>query len=488
MVSFGDDEKINDIVQRLRVFAYPRRIRFREFFNDFDPLRCGRCTRAQMVRALGTIGCKDLDADEVQFLADYFEDHTGKAEKPQTVDYYNFCNLVEEVYVEGNPEQLNSASSPGSTMMSTFRPQSIEDEEEVMHALHRVATLCSTRRVDLKSCFTDFANAAVPHPSRPNARRGGKVTAMQFKRLFPFMKDFGEQELNLIMDRYRTKSGDIHFQALHNDVSTIMQTGQQPFPTSHLVLRADDTEWSQDALTPVQKLQSKCVEKRVRLYEQFQDFDPLRKGFCTVGQVKTVLTLTNLGKEITKQDFDKLCYTYMRDDGLFSYAAFCADIETGFTCPGLEKSPLSVIGRPDATTTLPARRNNICVSADRRAICKQVEDKIRSRVCLRRVLIKPMFADMDKTNRGFITRNQFARAMMSLGFELTEIEIGILSSFYCNLGNHLDFNYVDFVKSVDPPDDEVQMASMQMSSPFVDFVPKKYFDTLGRVEPAMRAC
>merc|ERR1712232_613141 len=117
--------------------------------------------------------------------------------------------------------------------------------------------------------------------------------------------------------------------------------------------------------------------------------------------------------------------------------------------------------------------------------CNGVEDKIRTRVHLRRVLIKPMFQDMDKAHRGFITRNQFSRAMTSLGFELTEIEIGILSTVYCNLGNHLDFNYVDFVKSVDPPDAEQEMAAMQMSGPFVDFSPKKYFDTCGRVQPAM---
>jgi len=484
----SDDAAVADIIHRLQVHAYPRRIRFREFFNDFDPLKCGRCTRPQMIRALANMGCTDVTPTEVELLVDYYEDHTGKCEKPQTVWYSHFCNRCEEVYVEGNPEQLNSASSPGSTMMSTFRPQSIEDEEEVMHVLHRVATLCQTRRVDLKNCFTDFANAPVPHPSRPNARRGGKVTAPQFKRLFPFVKDFGENEMHLLMERYKTKSGDIHFQALHNDVSMILQTGQQPFPSSPLVLRADDTEWSQDRLSPVQKLQAKCVEKRVRLYEQFQDFDPLRKGFCTVGQIKTVLTLTNLGKEITKQDFDKLCYTYMRDDGLFNYSAFCADIEQGFTCPGLEKSPLSVVAMPDASTTSPARRNTICLTPERRAICNQVEDKIRTFVCRRRVLIKPMFQDMDKAKRGFITRNQFSRAMTSLGFELTEIEIGILSSQYCNLGNHLDFNYVDFVKSVDPPDAETEMASMQMSGPFVDFVPKKYFDTLGRVHQATAAC
>jgi Ca2+-binding EF-hand superfamily protein len=261
----------------------------------------------------------------------------------------------------------------------------------------------------------------------------------------------------------------------------IVDHGQQPFPTSPLVMRADDTEWSHDKLTALEKLQSKTVEKRVRLYEQFQDFDPLRKGNCSVGQLKFVLTATNLGKEITKQDFDQLVYAHMQDDGQFNYAGFCKQIEEGFTVPNLEKNPLKQVSMPDASTTMPARRNMICTTNERRILCEGLEDKIRTLVVRKRVLIKPMFKDMDKSNRGFITRNQFSRAMSTLGFNLTEIEIGLLATNYCNIGNHLDFNYVDFVKSVDPPDAEQEMAMMQMSGPFQDYAPKKYFNDVGKV-------
>ena len=72
-------------------------------------------------------------------------------------------------------------------------------------------------------------------------------------------------------------------------------------------------------------------------------------------------------------DFNIFEIDHMRDDGLFSYAAFCSDIEQGFTCAGLEKMPLSVVSMPDASTTMPARRNNITMSADRRSICNGLE-------------------------------------------------------------------------------------------------------------------
>jgi Ca2+-binding EF-hand superfamily protein len=356
-----------------------------------------------------------------------------------------------------------------------------------MHVLHRVAALCKTRGIVLKYCFTDFANAPVPHPSRPNARRGGKVTVPQFLRLFPFTKEFGESEMAILVDRYKTKSGDVHFQALHNDVSAVQSSELPPFPQSPLVLRPDHTMWSHSVLDPIQKIKSKAVEKRIRLYEQFQDFDPLRKGFCTVGQVKTVFTILNIGREINKADFEKLAYAYMREDGLFCYADFCKDVDRGFTTPNLEQEPLTVISMPDPTTTMPARRNTIKLGEERRAKVALLEDKIRTRVNLRRVLIKPMFQDMDRANRGFITRNQFARAMCSLGFDLSEIDIGLLSGVYCNFGNHLDFNYLDFCKSVDPPNDDVETAMLQANAPFQDYEPSPYFDGRGRVIPMSNA-
>lgn len=68
-----------------------------------------------------------------------------------------------------------------------------------------------------------------------------------------------------------------------------------------------------------------------------------------------------------------------------------------------------------------------------------------------------------------------------MGFTLTEIDIGLLAGVYCNFGNHLDFNYVDFCKSVDPPDDEVEVAMQQANAPFQDYRPAQYFTTLGKV-------
>merc|ERR1719428_1625095 len=134
----------------------------------------------------------------------------------------------------------------------------------------------------------------------------------------------------MLADHYTTDSGDVHFQALHNDVTAVMDHQMQPYPRSDLILKPDDTEWSHMMLSPVDKIRAKVVEKRCRLFEHFQDFDPLRKGYCTCSQVKTVFTMMNLAKEIDKAAFEELCATYVREDGLFCYKDFCMDCDRDF--------------------------------------------------------------------------------------------------------------------------------------------------------------
>lgn len=137
-----------------------------------------------------------------------------------------------------------------------------------------------------------------PSPAMTNPRRGGKVSEVAFRRAWPFKKEFKPQEIDLLCERFKTKGGDIHYMALHNEIAEVLPDPAQPFPTSPLYLRPDDTRWSHEDLHVVDKLRSKVAEKRIRMKEFFQDFDPLRKGFCTPGQTKTVFTVLNLSKEL----------------------------------------------------------------------------------------------------------------------------------------------------------------------------------------------
>jgi len=366
----------------------------------------------------------------------------------------------------------------------SFEPCPVDDEDRLNRILCKCQRLCETRGVVFKYCFQDFERSASASPANVNPRMAGKVTVNQFRRHFPFKKEFSEEDLAVLIQRYSTDAGDFHFQSLHNDISEGAASDPQPFPRSDLALRRDVNEWSHHHLSPVEKLQAKVVEKRVRLHEHFQDFDALRKGFCTVGQVKTVFTILNLEKELDRSDFEALVESYTREDGMFCYKLFCADIDKAFTVPGLEKSPQLNIVMPDASTTAPARRNRMALTPSRRQQVMDLEEMIRSQVKVRRPQLRQRFKDMDKTNRNHVTRSQFARVMHMLGFELNDTALDLLCRVYCDFGNHNEFNYLDFCTSCDPPTDEERIAMHQHMSPYQDRLPSKYFDSRGMVRAA----
>jgi Ca2+-binding EF-hand superfamily protein len=368
------------------------------------------------------------------------------------------------------------------------KPVDVENEERMDHIMHRVAALCKSRGICFKFLYFDCDRGTCSRsPSRMNPTRSGKVTKNQFKRIFPFKKEFSDDDVELLCERYSTDSGDIHFVAIHNDISEVLSPEPPPFPQSPLVLKPDGTQWEHMSLNPVKKIQSKVVERRLRLKEYFTDVDALRKGFCTGGQLKTVLTILNLEKEIDRNDFNHLVEAYSREDGMFCYALFVRDVDAAFVVTGLEKEPLAQTPLPDATTTAPGRRNRMTLTTSQRQKINAVEDKIRARISARRILMKPMFLDMDKARKGLVTRNQFLRIMGSmLGFDLNGQEVALLAGYYCDRGNHNDFNYVDFIKACDPPDEQEEAAMSQLNSPYQDQAPSKYFDG-NRVHPLDRA-
>merc|ERR1739841_365588 len=94
---------------------------------------------------------------------------------------------------------------------------------------------------------------------------------------------------------------------------------------------------------------------------------------------------------------------------------------------------------------------------------------------------------MDRTKCGHVTKSQFGRIMHMIGFELNEQEISLLAAAYCDLGNHNDFNYVDFSKSCDPPSQDVEIAMQQyMAAPEGMSLAPKYFDSHGGIKPLDR--
>eukprot|EP00434_Breviolum_minutum_P010930 symbB.v1.2.009636.t1/scaffold617.1/size180324/2 len=176
-----------------------------------------------------------------------------------------------DVFVEGSPDEHVMSCSPSSTQLMSFKPSNVEEEEKFMHVLHRLASLCKARGVLFKHVFFDVDRAPVASPARQSPFMGGKVTREQFIRRFPFKKEFPPEDVELLAKNYMTNKGDVHFMAMHNDISEVTSHEPPDFPRSDLVLKPDESEWSQSRYTVVDKLRSKVVEGRIRIKEYFQE-------------------------------------------------------------------------------------------------------------------------------------------------------------------------------------------------------------------------
>jgi len=494
----GDSEEVDigELIYRVQVHIFPRRIRMKELFKDYDPMRCGRCSRIQFAKAMTSMGMQPaFTSAEVEAICNHFHVEGPRVMHPQDINYAMFCEELDHVFnpPTGTLERKPQAKvlKPGQLIQSKFVPMELPADVEgrTLDVLHKVAALCKARGVSIKDCYMEGASSSFATTATAAQRRVGQAGKNQFIRYFPFQKELDGEEMDILMERYTTKNGDIHFGALHHDVTEVYHSHSLEFPRSTLFLRPDHTEWDHHSLTPVQKIQAKVVERRIRLRDLFQDFDPRRTSHCTGAQVRTALTILGLSRELTKDDMDVLIQTYANsDNGMFNYELFCQDVDGAFATRGLEKDPLAVSSMPDVTTTMPARRNKMAMSMERRSKLDVVEDLIRRRILSRRMLVKPTFKAMDHRNWGHLTKAQFSRAMVMLGFELSQESIDLLCSEYCDLGNHNDFNYVTFCKTCDPADAEAAMIQAQMNAPAARYGGVyRYFDKNGKVLPAPEA-
>jgi len=472
---------VGEILTRIEKQVYSRRIRAKDFFRDYDKLRCGRVTKPQFTRVLLTMGIA-MSPQEQEALVEHFTEDGPNVQPPQVVNHKAFCDCIDECFgvvtgLESNPAAV--VPRPGENVTCQFHPQPVADMEQLDHILHRLALMCKARGVVLKYCYQDFERGDATSLTVP--RRGGKITLAQFKRNFPFVKDFDKDEVDLIIDHYLTEDNLVHFGKLHEDMAEMQGGVDVPCPKSELIKREDPVEWTHQQLNVAHKIQARVVERRLRLTEHFQDYDPLRKGFCTAGQVKTIFSILKI--PLSVDDFEELCQMYTVDDGRFCYAAFCKEVDHAFTVDGLEKMPLHKVTMPDASTTIHARRNYITLSPAQEEAIAGLEEGIRARTRSRRILIKPDFHRFDTTHRGHVTKSQFQRVMDSLGFQIDPAAIDLLCYAYCDLGNHTDFNYVDFCRSCDPPNDEEGEAMLQENGPYKPKQPSQYFDDRGRLAP-----
>ncbi|CAE7155093.1 SAMS2 [Symbiodinium pilosum] len=335
-------EEVNDILREIQGYVFTRRIRAKDFFLDFDPLRCGRCSPHQFVRGLNAI-VPHLRSDKMRILTDFFTEPSHDAMKPQVVRHLDFLRSVDHVFGASELERQPAVKAPRPGHCLKKHGADIgpcDDEAAVEQTLRRLALLVKTRGVIFSKCFQDSERSLDTSLLCP--RFAGKVTEAQFCSHFPFMQDISEYELNLLLQRYyNADTGGISYVALDKEIQALIDEPCQGSVQHPQTARTHTSrQWTGPATWSgresmrlpfgqdpdqldeelLMRLKAEIASRRLRLHGSFQEVDRLRRGAVSMGQARTVFTILRI--ELDSKELEMLQRIFNLN-GLFNYKQFC---------------------------------------------------------------------------------------------------------------------------------------------------------------------
>ena len=188
------DFNIGDIVDKIKNTVKINRIRLNEFFEDFDPLRKGTCTKAKFRTALDMANLH-LRAEEFDVLERFFS-------VPDEDDKVYYKDLVEEVDTVFTTKGLekNPLLRPKEYVIPDFlNPEkrlSPEEADFLDKTMRKLGLLAIKYRVMAKSFFRDNDRANI-----------GIVPSSRFASILSFFKlHADEKEMNILIKRFFSKN------------------------------------------------------------------------------------------------------------------------------------------------------------------------------------------------------------------------------------------------------------------------------------------
>jgi len=124
-----EPEEVNDLLEKVQADVSRRRVRVKDNFYDFDPLKTGRCTPEQFVRAANLLAPQALPAEKAELLAEHFKEDT------KAVNYRKFVQSLES-NVASTPRPDSRLHTPRTPIGKQVWP-GFESDEVLLEPLYR---------------------------------------------------------------------------------------------------------------------------------------------------------------------------------------------------------------------------------------------------------------------------------------------------------------------------------------------------------------
>lgn len=202
------DFNIKDVMDKIKHTVKINRIRLNEFFEDFDTLRKGTCTKAKFRTALDMANL-NLRPEEYDVLEAYY----GVPDQLDKVYYKNLVEEVETVFTLKGLEK-DPLLRPSEFKLPDFlNPEKRLNNEENLflhQTMRKLALLVRKYRVMPKSFFKDADKANI-----------GVIPSSKFASFLSFLRlNVNEKEMNILLKRF---SGKNMIEVNYYDFNNVLQ-------------------------------------------------------------------------------------------------------------------------------------------------------------------------------------------------------------------------------------------------------------------------
>eukprot|EP00667_Euglena_gracilis_P004393 EG_transcript_4413 len=439
---------LQKILRSIQEHCATNRRRVTEFFQDFDKLRSGRISPYQFRRCLHMLGMVNLLSElDYELLFEHFRSANDRS----MINYRAFSDAIDSAFVMKSLERTPTATftmTVGGTKVHKPNLLSHEQWEKFAALMNFFIEETMVRGLILKEPFNDF-----------DRHNNGRVTPAQFRRCFPF--GLTEESMQIILRRYEDPATrDIDYLAWVREVEEAI-AARQGSVQQRTESRPTEARRDFDTEGLIRELQRHVLTNRIKVEENFRDYDKLRSQLITEGQFASALGTLKFPKfSLTPAHIHMLQEHYRVEDDQgvpkIAYMQFCRDMDSVFTGLGLEKTPTRPWSpRPDLFVK---EINHLSAEAEARLAI--ILDHIRSVVRTKRVQMKSFFKDFDRVTKGLyqttlITRTRFERVLTLVDICLKPEEFKLICDKYQvkDAGNDSEYvRYLDFCADVDPED------------------------------------
>eukprot|EP00939_MAST-03C_sp_MAST-3C-sp1_P002852 g2852.t1 len=338
---------LDAIIRRIKGVCKRRRIRMREFLQDFDPLRRGVISRAELQKGCSIAGLH-LSPDEAATLADaYRADLTDLGGRPY-VRWVELTNNIESVFtsrdLERNPKYdvTQSVQTSRQGIDQNERPQFDMTDAEITDLVAIMRRVAKSSKpgfaIDVAQAFKDFDKS-----------HKGSVTPAQFDRAMRSANVRGASgvEMEKLKSAFKVEKNYVmivSYRSFLEALKRVMNNEPRPFQVRdrHCVKEhanfggarrppnreAVEFETKTSAEEVLRDMADFAAANRIRLGQFLYDYDSFRRGYIPSGKLQTALSSAGF-KRVDGGDVrlleDKFRHPHMSD--MVEYAGILSVVD-----------------------------------------------------------------------------------------------------------------------------------------------------------------